>query len=345
MGNGWAGIARLGGCGDNLVASSVLGHLAQRYQVEVITRMPQGVVFEGNPHVSKLTYLREADLPTDALAWQTYWANRAHEYDVFVNLSHSCETMTALFAGQSQFYWPEAFRRALCGRSYLELVHDICGVPHEFNPRFYPSDAEREHAAATKVKFGERVVGWCLSGTRLDKLYPASSLAIARIIAELRLPVVMFGGSNRETDIAATVLAHVERANGSRDGLHLCMSPDPQVWPLRRSLAQLQTCDVVIGPDTGLMWGVAMEPMGKVLMLSHASPENITKHWRNTVTLHADQTRVPCWPCHRLHENAATCTPNAANNGAACISDISVAALMAAVRSLLTEGETNAGNL
>ena len=37
----------------------------------------------------------------------------------------------------------------------------------------------------------------------------------------------------------------------------------------------------MIGPDTGLMWGVAMEAMPKIMLLSHASPENITKHWTN----------------------------------------------------------------
>jgi hypothetical protein len=66
--------------------------------------------------------------------------------------------------------------------------------------------------------------------------------------------------------------------------------------------------------------------------VSHASAENITKHWVNTVTLHADPDRVPCWPCHRLHNDPSTCKSNKEDNGAACISDISVERLFQAVK-------------
>lgn len=66
-------------------------------------------------------------------------------------------------------------------------------------------------------------------------------------------------------------------------------------------------------------------------MVSHASAENITSHWVNATTLHADPARVPCWPCHRLHEDPSTCVTNKEGNGVACISDISVDRLVTAV--------------
>jgi ADP-heptose:LPS heptosyltransferase len=84
----------------------------------------------------------------------------------------------------------------------------------------------------------------------------------------------------------------------------------------------------VIGPDTGPMWATAIHNMPKIMLLSHASPTNITKHWRNTTTLHADQTRVDCWPCHKLHDIIETCRSNTEQTGAACISDISVDSLL-----------------
>ena len=89
--------------------------------------------------------------------------------------------------------------------------------------------------------------------------------------------------------------------------------------------------DLVVTPDTGTAWAVAFEQMPKIVMVSHASQENITKHWINTTTLHADRHRVPCWPCHRLHDDISTCIPNKQNNGAACISDISVETLVQTV--------------
>ena len=60
--------------------------------------------------------------------------------------------------------------------------------------------------------------------------------------------------------------------------------------------------------------------------------ENITKNWVNTTTLHADPFRVPCHPCHRLHDDISTCKPSADNpNVAACMADISVESILKAV--------------
>jgi ADP-heptose:LPS heptosyltransferase len=90
--------------------------------------------------------------------------------------------------------------------------------------------------------------------------------------------------------------------------------------------------DLVVTPDTGTAWAVAMEQMPKIVMVSHASAENITKHWVNTTTLHADPQRVPCWPCHRLHNDISTCVPDKdVGKGAACMGDISVETVVQAV--------------
>jgi hypothetical protein len=74
------------------------------------------------------------------------------------------------------------------------------------------------------------------------------------------------------------------------------------------------------------------------VMVSHASVENITKHWVNTTTLHADPNRVPCWPCHRLHDDPSTCVVNKEENGAACISDVSVENLVRTVAQTWNSG-------
>ena len=330
----WAGVARMGGVGDNLMAASVLRPLKRAgYRVEVISQEPQCAVFHNNPHVDRLVVKRREDFPTDMLAWQQWFDGRGREYALFANLSHSCENALALFPASTPFYWPAAFRRRLCGRSYLEFVHDILGMPYDFGPLFFPTDAERAAAAATRAEMRAPVVGWCLSGTRIDKVYPYAPMAVARIIRDLGASVMMFGAPGKDFGMAKAIEEHVGRQNGSTEGLHLALSPDEArpTWPIRRILTQAAACDVVVGPDTGPMWGVAFEPVYKVMLLSHASEENITKHWVNTVTLHADPSRVPCWPCHRLHDTPATCVPNRENNGSACVSDVSVEDVVRAV--------------
>lgn len=335
--NGWAAVARFGGIGDNLMCASPLKLLRDKFgHLEVISSAPQSVVFENNPHIDKLSVIDKSFIPQDHSGnWQNYFVGRAQEYDAFFHLSHSCETLRALFVGQTQFHWPASFRRKMCGQSYLETIHDICEVPYEFGPLFFPTDQERDHAQATKKIVGERMIVWVISGTRLDKIHPYASVIIAQLIREVG-PVVMLGAPGRDFESAKLIQEDVQRFNGSDRGLHLGLSPDPNkpTWDIRRVLTFAQAADIVIGPDTGPMWAVAFEPNNKIMLLSHASAENITKGWVNTVPLHADQNNVPCWPCHQLHDTTKTCRPNAAGNGAACISDIGVQTIVRTVAEL-----------
>ncbi len=337
----WVCVARLGSIGDDLIVSSVLpGLKAQGYMVEVIAQGEAAQVFENNPHVDKLVVMPQEDIPNTSDAWREFWRKRAKEYDKFYHLSYSVESHVAFHPDNAAFAWPQGYRRKLADKSYLALTHDICELPHEFGPEFFPTDEERRQAEETKIKvapLGQPVIGWVISGSRIDKLYPPSALAIARIIKELGVSVVLFGALNeKEWKYAETIQEHVRLTNGSLLGLHLAMGvgeKGEQVqWPLRRSITQLQHCDLVVSPDTGLAWGVAMKGMPKIILLGHASPKNITHGWRNTITLHADASRVPCHPCHQLHNDVSTCRPNAQNNGAACISDISVECLIDAIR-------------
>ncbi len=342
--NRWAAIARLGGVGDNLIAGSVLAPLKRMgYMTEVITAEPNHVVYLHNPHIDKLSVKKpERDLPVnDMPGWQKWFESRANEYDVFLHASHSCEGRHAMFPTMTGFWWPQDYRRKMCAGSYLETVHDIAGVPYEFGPLFYSSDEEKKNAATVKKTIGDKCICWIVSGTRIDKVYPYATMAIARIIKEVGVPVVLMGGpTEMENSMVNAIRDSVALQNGSRDGLHLAVPPvggGEKAWPLRVSLSFAQACDLVISPDTGPAWAVAFEPMPKIIMVSHASAENITKHWCNTTTLHADTDRVPCWPCHRLHNDISTCVPNAQNNGAACISDISVEKLVSTVAKVWKE--------
>jgi len=265
---------------------------------------------------------------------------------VFVHASHSMEGRHALFKDMTAFQWPVEYRRKMCAGSYLETVHDIAGVPHEFGPLYFTTEEERAGARQATAIMGDRYICWILCGTRIDKTYPRAPHAVARIIKEVGAPVMLLGGpSEKELSMAIAIRDEVAATNGTRDGVHLAvpettaMSSSPvsvsviaeKSWPLRTSLALAHGASLVVAPDTGPAWAVAFEPMPKIITVSHASAENITKHWTNTVTLHADPDRVPCWPCHRLHDDIDTCVPNKEKNGAACMSDISVETIVRAV--------------
>jgi FkbM family methyltransferase len=346
---GWAGVARMGGVGDNLIAASVLRPLKEMgYKVEVISQLPHSVLYENNPYIDKLSVYGENDWKLivknmgDAFKW---FAHRAKEYDLFANLSMSCEYLCVTPMANAPFWWPQEFRRKLFGRSYIESVHDIFGLPHTFGPLFFPTDEEKEQALATRNQLGPGpVIGWCMSGTRVDKVYPPAPYVMARLIRELGATVVMLAGPPPLQDfpLCQQAMEMVAIENGTMQGLVHAASPsmEQQTWPIRRILSFAMTaCDLVIGPDTGPMWGVAFEQVPKILLLSHASAENIAKHWVNTTVLHADPARVPCWPCHQLHDSLEFCHENKWKNGAACISDIQVGTIVAtAAMSLLNRG-------
>ncbi len=126
----WAGICRMGGVGDNLVAASVLAPLKRAgYMTEVIAQAPHHVMFENNPFMDRLIVKQKEDFPGDGgLQWQQWFDTRGREYDLFANLSHTMEHLVAFFPGQTAFYWPAPFRRKMADHSYIELVHDMFGA-------------------------------------------------------------------------------------------------------------------------------------------------------------------------------------------------------------------------
>jgi ADP-heptose:LPS heptosyltransferase len=307
----------------------------------VICAEPYHVIFENNPHIDKLTVKKQGTPGGDGMAFQNYWLDRADDYEFFVHLSHTCEGLRAIAASQTAFYWPAEARRKLFGQSYLETVADIADVPYtELNPNFYPTEDEIANAMEIKRSLGGRYLAWVLSGSRWDKLWPHTMTAVARVIKEMRWPVILLGVPGKDHELASVIVEHVRRANGSVDGIHLAMSPDMTApsWPIRRVLTQVQAADIVVTPDTGPAWAVAMHTMPKIVMISHAGFDSITKHWVNTTTLHADQARVPCWPCHLLHDSKESCQRVSGSKddvGAACISDIGVEQVLGAINSFV----------
>lgn len=337
--NGWAGIARFGGVGDNLIAASPAYALHKKgLKVEVITGEPNHSVFENNPYIDKISAKSKREFSDNMHEWQKWFAGRADEFDVFAHLSHSCEHALAFFPDQTAFWWPAHVRRRLANRNYLEFVHDIAGVPYEFDRLFWPTKEEEEKAEETRNQLYKKggirpIIGWAISGTRLDKIHPHLPGMVARVIKELNCHVALLGAPGKNASDSQLIVEHVMRTNGSDEGVHQAISTTtPGNWPIRRSLSFAQSCDLVVTPDTGVAWSVAFEPVPKVVLLSHASPENITKHWKNTVALTADQGRVPCWPCHQLHNSPDTCVSNKENNGAACITDISVDTVVSQIK-------------
>jgi hypothetical protein len=76
-----------------------------------------------------------------------------------------------------------------------------------------------------------------------------------------------------------------------------------------------------------------MEEVPKVVLLSHSSANNLTKHWRNAVAIEPVDT--PCFPCHKLHYGWETCNRVESTKAAMCASNIAPERVFKAVAAAL----------
>lgn len=315
-------VVRYGGFGDSIQAANILPELKrQGYHVTFMTTPRGHSILEHDPHIDEF-YLQDTDqVPNHELS--EFWAANARHYDRFINLCESVEGTLLAMPGRANHMWPDNLRREMLGHNYLEFTAKLAGLPYRSDARFYATDAEkakaRDYLAGVKrelagpMPMGARTparfnIMWTLSGSSLHKFYPHQDDVIANVLAAIPEAVVILTG-----DIACQILEagweetpRVRRESGSMD--------------VRDTLALAQMVDCVVGPETGVLNAVAFEPVPKVIMLSHSSRENLTKHWVNTETL--EPANTACYPCHRLHYSREFCHEDKATGTAICQKDI-----------------------
>lgn len=314
---------RAGGFGDSLQAANILPELKrQGYHVTFGTTPRGHEILREDPHIDAFLIQDDDQVPNHELP--EYWAAQAKRFDKFVNLSESVEGTLLAMQGRSNHMWPESLRRAELGsKNYLEWTARLAELPYSSEAKFYPSAKERDQvgrwlgafkaAAAGPLMPLQRtpeqfVIVWCLSGSAMHKTYPHQDTVIASVLANLPQAVVVLTG-DAMCKILEAGWEDIERVK--------CASGE---LGIRETLTLAQMADCVVGPETGVLNAVAFEPMGKVIMLSHSSHENLTKHWLNTDVMTPAATS--CYPCHRLHQGMSFCREDPDTGTAACQKDI-----------------------
>lgn len=298
-----AAVVRYGGIGDMLQAASVFpGLKAQGFHVTVYTTPLGHEILKHDPNVDAF-YLQDTDqVPNEALG--EFFEHEAAKYDRWVNLCESVEGSLLALPGRAMYAWPHEARHKLLNQNYAAVTHDLAQVPHKFAARFYATPEEKAWAQAERAKIKGRVICWSLSGSSVHKAWPWTDTVVARLM--LKHPdthVVLMGDA---------LCQMLENGWQQEPRVH-CRSGK---WTVRQSLAFVETADMVIGPETGLLNAVGMLPMPKIVMLSHSSRENLTKHWMNTVAL--EPKGVSCFPCHKMHYGWDGCQRNDESGAAQC---------------------------
>ena len=302
-------VTRYGAFGDMIQTSSVLPGLKEKGYHVCVNTTPKGLdVLRNDPNIDEFLIQYDDHVPNAEL--DDFWAQIRNSFEKHVNLSESVEGSLLALQGRHQWNWTKEFRNMVMNVDYLEGMAAIAGLEETYSPKFYPNAKEKKWAAAYRKKLGNRnfVVMWSVAGSSVHKVYPHMDAVLSMVL-------------EREPDtrfiLVGDTLSMIGEVNWEKHPKVLCKSGD---WEIRESLAIAQLCDMVCGPETGMMNVVSHEPMPKGLILSHSTPENIGGNWINTDVFVPQN--VDCYPCHKLHFGFDTCKRDESTGCSACASSI-----------------------
>lgn len=278
-------VVRLGGFGDMLQTAAILPRLQEQgYHVTVMTTPRGKDIIEHDPNVDAWALIDNEQIPNAELG--EFFRVQSGEYDRFINLCESVEGTFLAMHGRAQMGWSQEARHFMMDRNYMDFAGALAGVKVKPCQLFYPTEAETKDAQA-RVEGVPFTVLWALSGSSLHKFYPHMDAVIARMLIDIPDIRIFFTG-----DAACQILETAWR----NEPRIVCLSGEISI---RDTLALAQVCSVVVGPETGVLNAVAYDRnVYKVIMLSHSSHENLTKHWLKTEVLTPEGCH--CYPCHKL---------------------------------------------
>lgn len=295
---GRACIARYGAIGDQIQITALIRALeADGYEVTVNVNAGSAPVLENNPRIKHLV-VQERDVifnPDLANYWE-YWKPR---YEKYINLSESIEGSLLKTEGRPDYYTPQAWRHDQCNKNYVDRILELGGYPGaDTRAEFYPTDGELTRARHFRESAqGRFVIGWLTKGSSYHKQYPLVHHVLNRWLSD-------------KTDAVAALFGGKDADNYKLPMHHPLIIDLIGDTPLRDSLTLLRECDLVIGPETGLMNAVGWLPVPKILMLSHSAPSQLERDWDNTIVMTPDTQTAECYPCHQMHYSRESCPLN-----------------------------------
>lgn len=296
-----AGVVRYGAYGDLLQTSSVLKALHDEgYHTTLYTSPPGNVVVQHDPHIDAF-YLQDVDQVPNAYLGH-FWAHEAKKYDKWVNLSESVECTLLAVPGRTPFTWAPAARHRYMNHNYVQLQHEIAGVPFTPEVRFYALPSEHEWAKRERQRLGGHpLILWALSGSSVHKTWGGLDATIASILVKYpKAHIVLVGGD--DAVLLEQGWDHEPRVK--------CRSGK---YSIRETMSLLEHVDVMIGPETGVMNGGSQLDCEKIVFLSHSTHENLTRDWRHTTSIGSKATTCPgrgenqAPACHQMHYTWDAC--------------------------------------
>jgi ADP-heptose:LPS heptosyltransferase/predicted SAM-dependent methyltransferase len=282
-----AAVVRYGAWGDSLQSCSVFpGLKEQGYHITLYSTPRSFEVIKHDPNIDEVILQDTDQVPNPALG--AFWESEAKKYDKFINLSETVEGTWLTLDDRMQSRWPQSVREKHLNYNYVQFQHEMAEVPYtKPKTKFYATKAEQDWAIEQRIEMKAKpLILWVLNGSSVHKVWPHIDQIFARMmITYPECKIVTIGNEKSLVlDKPWENEARVIRKAGK--------------WSIRETLAFAQVCDIVIGPETGVLSGMSMEDMPKIVFLSHSSHENLTRDWKNTYALFSTKTK--CAPCHKM---------------------------------------------
>lgn len=286
-------IVRYGAFGDMIMVTPVIRKLHQDgWHVTVNCTSYSKSILDHNPHVDNIVVQEREAIPNPQLG--PYWSEWQQEYDRYINLSESIEGKLLAVEGRPEFYAPQAFRQWRGDKNYYEFTLSLAGLEGASpDGELYFSPSELSWAKGIRRQYANKfMILWSLTGSSHHKIYGLFEPVMMDWLDAHPNAVVFTTGDQLARLLE---LDHPQAVK--------CAS----VWDIRKAMCMTQFVDVVVGPETGVLNAAGCFDTPKIVLLSHSTPNALTKHWRNCTSLEPSREISPCYPCFQLHFSRGSC--------------------------------------
>lgn len=285
-------VIRLGALGDLIIITSLLRQLKiDGYHITVCVKSYAAQVLQNNPNVNVII----KDNPPNDATLEKHWEDMGQGFDKVINLSGSIENNLMPTQSSELGRASKEERHKECNRNFYDETMKWGGYPEIIGQNGELFFSKSEHLIAVKYhkKYfsGRFLVLWSLSGSSIHKAYPFTYHVITALTRKYSNIVFITTGDE---------VCQILEQDFVNNPQVKCQSGNP----IRKAMILTKYADCVVGPDTGIMHAAGCYDTPKIMLMSCNTEENISKYWKNQVTLHGE---CDCYPCHRLIYNAQGC--------------------------------------
>ena len=284
-------VIRHAALGDGLQASCILPYLHRDgYEIDFLANERCRNVLENNPYISKFINHEDHWDEDDDESLGDYWDRMGEGYDKVVNCTGIVENeMLFVYPSDEYFLTMRQRRKLVEGKNYYDQHLKRAGYePDKDNPpkmEIYFSKEEKRRGKWWKKRHkNEFKIMWSLTGSSNHKVYRYFE-PLAREFLDTHGDAYIYTNGDYASKLLTFQHPRVKNLMFMED------------FSFRDAMLLTKQCDLVIGPETGLLMAAGAWKIPKILLLSHSGPEQVTKYWDNVYPLLA-----PCWcsPCYIL---------------------------------------------